>query len=254
MRSGTTSLARALRAHPEVFVATGKEVRFFTEHYGRGSDWYRARFTGADGSTAVGEATPSYLPNPAVPERMAETVPEARLVAILRNPVDRAWSHYWMHRALGHEGRGFAEAIEAEPNGGSFPYLGMGRYLEQLQRFSARFGRDRMLVLVFEDFVRDPASAFGRVCRLLDIDDRPRPKELYERANRYVTYRSLRGRVLAKRFPGVLGRVAGRLVTRKRASYPPMDPVLRRALIERVEDDNRALEGWLGVDLSIWRR
>ena len=254
MKSGTTSMARALRAHPEVFLAKVKEVRFFTRHYDLGTDWYRAHFAGADGAVAVGEATPSYLADPAVPARMADDIPEARLVAMLRNPVDRAYSHYWMNRALGGEKRGFSDAVEAESRGEGSPYLGMGRYREQLERFSSRFGRDRLLVLVFEDFARDPGPPFSEVCRFVGIDDRPRPRELHERANRYVTFRSLRGRRLAKRLPGVLGKVAGRLVTRKRSSYPPMEEAFRRTLIERIEDQISALEAWLDADLSIWRR
>src|SRR5437764_7156012 len=103
MRSGTTSLTRYLNAHPDVFVAPGKELHFFDQRFDRGLDWYRDCFERAAGQRAIGEATQSYMYDAEAMTRLAVTVPKARLLAILRNPVDRAWSHYWLNRALALE-------------------------------------------------------------------------------------------------------------------------------------------------------
>src|ERR1051326_983405 len=101
-RSGTTSLARYLGSHPHVFMARAKEMHFFDSD-SKTREWYRPRFAEARRQTAVGEATPNYLYEPAAIKRMAAIVPEARLIAILRDPVDRAYSHYWQNRSLGKE-------------------------------------------------------------------------------------------------------------------------------------------------------
>jgi hypothetical protein len=96
MKSGTTSLARYLGAHPQAYVAPEKEINFFERGYvwNRGVDWYASRFEGAGDALAVGEASPSYMYWPTAIERMASVVPDARLIALLRDPVERAYSHY----------------------------------------------------------------------------------------------------------------------------------------------------------------
>src|SRR5688572_14326389 len=103
MRSGTTSLHKYLQAHPDVFVASGKEVHFFDRRYGRGLDWYRSRFAGVTTERVVGEATPAYMYDENAIARIAHDLPDARLIVVLRNPVDRAYSHYWRNRSRGRE-------------------------------------------------------------------------------------------------------------------------------------------------------
>src|SRR5919106_2306555 len=94
MRSGTTSLTRYFDDHPQVYLAPTKEIHFFDLKYERGLDWYGTHFSGANGAPAVGEATPSYVYLRDAVDRMAATVPDARIVVTLRNPVDRAYSHF----------------------------------------------------------------------------------------------------------------------------------------------------------------
>ena len=108
MRSGTTSLTRYLDAHPDVFIAPQKEIHYFDLNYPRGIDWYRQQFSNVDREVAVGDATPSYVYLEEAVARMTETVPDARVIVLLRHPVDRAYSHYWLRRALGAENRGRA--------------------------------------------------------------------------------------------------------------------------------------------------
>jgi hypothetical protein len=260
MRSGTTSLARYLDAHPEVFLAPQKEVHFFDRHYDEGLDWYRRQFSGASGQRAIGEATQSYIYDEPVPARMAATVPDARLVAILRNPVDRAYSHYWLNRAQGREPLEFAEALTEEPKRISGPnwgirlgrsYLDRGRYLGQLRRVCDHYPRDSLLVVLFEDLRDDPAGTYECVCRFLKVDDSFRPSNLGDPINPAVEFRSMRLRDLSQRFPGRLGAAIGRVNVRK-ADYPKIDPALRKELLARFEDDNAELAAWLNRDLSVW--
>jgi len=187
-RCGTTSLHHYLAAHPQVRAATGKELQFFSLYFDRGERWYRAHFPSARPGVRSFEASPYYLFHPSVPERVAATLPEARFVALLRDPVDRAYSHYLHTRSYGAEPMSFADAVAAEPErlaaalaGGpdtptahvalrNHSYLARGRYVEQLRRWCALVPRERILVLRSEDLYAEPARMYARVLEFLDLD------------------------------------------------------------------------------------
>ena len=260
-RSGTSSLARYLRAHPEVFLARPKELHFFDREFHRGLDWYRERFAGVDGERVVGEATPSYLYRAEAVERMAAAVPSARLIAMLRDPVARAYSHYWMERMRGRERRSFAEAVDAELHpvaggpGSAGPegmaYLDRGRYLGQLQRVCEHYPRSALLVVLFDDVVSAPVESYRSVCRFLSVSDSFVPPLLGTPVNPSVAFRSLGLRRMAKRLPDPARRVVERVNTRI-FRYPALDPALRARAAAFLEDDTAALGDWLGRDLSSW--
>ncbi|HXS47682.1 MAG TPA: sulfotransferase domain-containing protein, partial [Solirubrobacterales bacterium] len=157
-KGGTTSLHAYLSEHRRVSPSSTKEVHFFDHAYDRGLGWYRAHFQRSAKAplSLSGEATPYYLFHPLVPARVAETLPESRLIVILRDPVDRAFSHHNHELALGFEDLPFEEAIEREPERlegeqeriledpgyRSFAhqhhsYVSRGRYAEQLERWLA---------------------------------------------------------------------------------------------------------------------
>jgi hypothetical protein len=260
MRSGTTSLTRYLRSHPEVFIAPHKELHFFDFRYAEGIDWYRSNFEGAQDEIAVGEATPNYLYIAEALPRAAELLPEARLVAILRDPVERAYSHYWHNRAVGREELGFDEALEAEPRRiasddphqrAYWSYVDRGRYVRQLRALERLYPREALLVLLFDDLRDAPGETYRSVCRFLGVSDEHVPPELGEAVNSFVGFRSRRLRSLSRRLPKTAGRVVGRLNARDE-SYPPMPARVRSALVERFRQDNAELADWLGRDLSSW--
>lgn len=256
MRSGTTSLARYLGAHPEIFMASRKEVRYFDRYFERGLEWYRWQFREASSERAIGEATP-YMHDRASIERMAAALPDLRLIAILRNPVDRAYSHYWMRRAHGRETSEFPEAVSpelhgaADGNASAARYLRWGRYLEQFTQVCEFYPRDSLHVLVLEELRAGSAGVYGEVCRFLGVDDAFVPSNLGRAVNPHVRFRSIEARRLARRLPGLAGRAVGRLNT-VRSSYPPMHPALRAELLRYFEPANAALSAWLGKDLSLW--
>jgi hypothetical protein len=264
MRCGTTSLFSALGAHPEVFAAPGKELRFFDLNYERGIDWYREQFRGAEGRHAVGEASQTYMYDPVALERMAVDLPEAGLIAILRDPVERAYSHYWLNRSRGRETLSFRDALEAEPERleqGSkvdrfyYSYADRGRYLVQLDRVCSLFGRPDLHVMLFDDLRDRPAEAFAGVCRFLGVDERASASNLETAVNAYQGFRSLRLRALTKHVKRRgwerMGRVMGAL-NRRRETYPPMSPDVREHLGEVFREGNLALAMWLERDLSAW--
>src|SRR5262245_44744848 len=257
MRSGTTSLYKYLQEHPDVFMPR-KEIHFFDRKWERGLAWYHSRFEGHAGQPAIGEATPTYLAEPVALDRMAATIPDARLLAALRDPVDRAYSHYWMEHARRRDPRTFEDAVADEIAGRGGPsrsdYLDRGRYLRQLEAVSERFPRERLCVVLFDDLRDRPGETYADVCRFLGIDDHFVPQRLGERVNRYVSFRSIRTRGMRRQLPSVrrIGRIGGRLNAREGA-YPPMTPDTRDGLRRYFATEVDRLAEWLGRDLSMWQ-
>jgi O-antigen/teichoic acid export membrane protein len=195
-RGGTTSLAAYLHDHPDVAplfprTAVPKGVRFFDDHFAEGARWYRSHFPSTfarRGSRIAGEATAHYLFDPRAPERARALIPGAKIVVLLRDPGERAFSHHRERTRQGVETLSFEEALAAEPDRlagelermladpayASFErehhsYRGQGCYVDYLQAWVERFGRDRVLVLISEDFFQDPAREYARTLEFLGL-------------------------------------------------------------------------------------
>lgn len=259
MRSGSTSLYRYLKDHPHVFMPR-KEIQFFDRYWERGLDWYSDLFDAHQGQPAVGEASPNYLASPVALERMRSVIPEARLLAILRDPADRAYSHYWMEHSRGRDPRTFEEAIAEELEHGApdtqppRDYLRRSRYLPQLEQVCEHFDRSALQVVLLDDLQDDPTTTYVEVCRFLGIDGDVRPALLGEPVNQFVTFRSERLRRISKRLAKTssVGRVVNRLNTVTAGEYPAMRDDTRIELVAHFADDNRRLADWLDRDLSAW--
>lgn len=208
-KGGTDSLSVYLESHPQVLPAARKEIFYFDSHYYRGIDWYRQWFPLTPirrHRWVTGEATPDYLVNPFAAERIAATLPEARLIVLLRDPVARAWSHFHHAVRWKFEHLSFAEAISEEPRrlAGEmekmrtdpkyisqsyrhFSYIERGRYAGQLRRYYDWFDREQILVVRSEDFFTDPQTVFDRILCFLRLepwqirDKQPRNTGKYSR-------------------------------------------------------------------------
>jgi hypothetical protein len=191
-RSGSSSLHDSLRQHPQVFVSAIKEPHFFSyenKELPRGGpggprrtwitdiDRYMELFDRAKPGVAAGEASVSYLYSAEAPDRIRHHVPDVRLIAILRNPVERAYSAFLYLRERGREPYAdFVNALEAEdervredwPH--MWHYRRMGFYGEQLARYYERFNRDQIHVLTLDDFVADPQRAMAAVYAHIGVD------------------------------------------------------------------------------------
>jgi hypothetical protein len=183
-KGGTSFLYHLLTLHPLVEPAARKELHFFDnpELFDHGAEWYRRcfpRLNSKDGQRSMtGEATPYYLFDPPVAKRMAQIVPQARLIALLRNPIDRAYSHYQMQVKRGTEPRTFEEAIEQQHSS----YMSRGIYVDQLLRWFEFFGKEQMLILKSEDFFARPVETLKVVLTFLDLPDwQPEAPELQQR-------------------------------------------------------------------------
>jgi hypothetical protein len=188
-RGGTTSLHAYLRAHPHVQTPATKELHFLTDRFARGRDWYLGQFPAeVPLGTITGEATPYALFHPAAPRRLHTVAPDAKLIVLLRNPVDRAYSHYLLETSRGHETLSFAEALAAEPSRlageearlladptyvsaahNHASYLSRGDYASQLARWFATFPQDQFLILRSEDLYERTAETFAQVTSFLGL-------------------------------------------------------------------------------------
>jgi len=205
-KSGTTSLFRYLARDPGVKPPRLKEVHFFDLHWQKGLPWYRAHFPFSfPGRRLItGEASPYYLFHPRVPERMARVLPGVKIIVLLRNPVDRALSHYHWEVAYGNESRSFREAIRREEEvmsveterlegDGAYrsfvhqhtSYLSRGRYAEQLSRWLTRFPREQILVLKAEEFFLQTGEVMARVRSFLHLAESPNQEFPIHRKGRY---------------------------------------------------------------------
>lgn len=256
MRSGTTTLHRWLDAHPDVFMSPVKEIQFFAwdDLWERGFDWYREHFAAWDGETAIGEASPNYLFSPEAPGRLAAHIPDVRFVAVLRNPVDRAYSHWWFHRTAGRERQSFEAAMGVGRQQPPSQYEKRGRYADQLERVLAHLPADHVKVLLTED-LRDRAEpVFADLCSFLGVDGAELPSEVGTAANTRehgIGYNVRWRSSWWSRVP----RVARPHVTRwakRRLQWEPMDPATRATLTARFAEPNARLAELIGRDLSYW--
>lgn len=217
--------------------------------------WYGEQFDDRP-ERVVGEATPAYLHTAVAAERMASYIPDARLIALLREPVDRAVSHYWYARSINHDTRDIDDALFAADDAPGLPYLSAGRYFENLQRLLDHFPRESLLVELFDNVVEQPATLFAEVCAFLGVDGTVVPDSVGKAFNTHYRLRAPRvrsfmiGRRVYDRWPRVAQRIDDLL--RARSEYPPLTSDQRKRLEERFVDDNAKLAAWLGRDLPGW--
>lgn len=259
-KSGTTSIAYWLHGHPQVHLAPVKEVRFFDreENFSKGTDWYREQFAGATADQTPGEATPEYLWHPDAPGRIAALLPNAKLIALLRHPVDRAYSHYWHARAWGAQLPDFATVVRAalDGNAGWRHFLERGHYAEQIARYDRLYPTDALLLLLFEDLESQPEATFGEVCRHLGVEVVTVPG-LGTAYNRAYRRRSMRLRRVMERVD-IWERIPRRWANALDqwntvpTDYPPMDPPVRTLLLEHYAQSTADLEHRLGRALPQW--
>jgi len=278
-RCATSWIANVLRAHPQICLSEPKEVRYFNRHllpigdekdrlnpqFDRDLDWYLKRFAHARPGQAAGEWSPVYLSDPAAPAAIAQDLPDVKLIACLRNPVDRAYSAYWHHRATDLIGDiDFETALECEP-----VYVEMGRYGEQLRRYLEHFPRDRLFVMLFDDMVRQPEAEFARLFGFLGVDEQPAIDFRRQSTNEAAQLKSsglkkAAFRLSQRMIDAGLSPVVDRLrrwrvaellaaVNSKPVAKAPMRPETRARLAATFADDLADLESLLGRRLDAWR-
>ena len=198
-KGGTTTLHTLLAAHPQLMLPPNKELHFFTLHYVRGEDWYRQQFEAATSDQRCGEITPYYIFHPLVPERIQLCCPKARMIVLLRDPVERALSQVFHSKRLGLETLPLEEALAAEPerlkhaeenlkrgachkSHQEHSYMARSQYELQLQRYEHLFPRDQLWIGRSEDLFERPERVWRELLQWLELDVVPLP-EVAVRAN-----------------------------------------------------------------------
>lgn len=203
MKSGTTSLYYYLTQHPQIVPAMTKEVHFFdggreggSDDYQRGISYYSSYFpytSELKGKKQTFEATPSYIFHPLVPERIHETLPDVKMIVLLRNPTQRAISHYFHKKRTGVETMPMMEAFQQEEarlepiyrskdyfnkDLRDFSYKLRGHYAEQLERYFKLFPREQLLILSSDDFFANTQDCLNRIFKFIDLEMNVRIEDL----------------------------------------------------------------------------
>jgi len=269
MKAGTTSLYHYMAAHPDVFMASVKELDFFVEtaNWSRGSDWYARQFDDARGVAAVGEASTAYAKHPivpGVPERIASVIPHCRMIYVLRDPIDRIRSHYQHRVAIGSERARIEDAVIEDPI-----YVACSRYASQIERYLDYFPREQLLLITSEHLRSDRAATMRRVFRFIGVDELIVPTTLdheYYRTDGRARYPPIVGKLrhalkervpAAKRAKEFVDSTLPRLVRARRANAPAntgpsMPSDTRLQLIELLRDDVERLGRYLPEGTEGW--
>lgn len=277
MKAGTTSLWRYLDAHPDVFMSALKEPHFFSTARSvdpravvRDEPGYLRLFEGAAGASIRGEASTSYLWDERAPGAIAERVPEARIVIILRDPVQRAFSHYLMDYRYGHQSLGFLEALQADEAvrprrwaPGCHLYVDLGMYHEQVRRYIRTFGERRVLVLLFDELADRPADVLARLGAFLDVDpagfgdtEGDRVHNPFRAPRTGLSRTLMRGSLVRQRLRPLLPpavRALGRKLLYADRERPSLPPDAVRHLAAIYEDEVSGVESLLGRRLPSLR-
>ena len=177
-KGGTTTLQQLLNQHPAVHLAACKEVHYFSKHWEQPTSWYASHFNAALPQQICGEITRFYLFHPEAPQRIHRLLPDAKLIVLLRDPVERALSQYFHSRRLGLEPLPLEQALQAEVDRLSsgemvhlqeHSYVSRSRYMEQLDRYLNLFPEQQMLVLQSETFFANPTTTWQRIEAFLNL-------------------------------------------------------------------------------------
>jgi hypothetical protein len=280
-KGGTSSFYVYLSQHPEIFMSAIKEPMFFLFNdserkknkpvESKEPDWkhwksvsdpeeYRAMFETPPGIKAAGEASTAYLANPACAQRIYDFNPRMKIIAILRNPVSRAFSNYLMYVRLGHEPKSFKACVDEERNGKRdyLPqgrhYLELGYYSDALSTYISRFGKENVKVYLIEELKEKPLWLFRDAFEFLGVDPSFTPDvsekfNVNENVTRQNSFMKLMTRVVSHRhiskiIPGGMKKFFNRELK--------LDDKLRSELRELYRDDIIKLQALTGKDLSAW--
>lgn len=263
-RAGTTWLYSVLSRHPQIFLPPEKELLFFSRYYDRGIDWYEGFYKSGAKKKIRAEICPAYLSHPEAPGRISRHIPDVKLIACLRNPVDQVYSQYHLGLVRGNYTRSFNALIKE--NG--FVALQHAFYAKHINTYLRYFDKSQLLILLYDELLRHPQALLRDIYSYLDIDEYY-PSSLDKRVNcsRKPVFApldkliadtgwALRGRDLM-RLKIILNRlgISTKLkeLNSRREAIKPIDPEAREYLNRLFAQDKKDLEAMLGADLSAWQ-
>jgi hypothetical protein len=257
-KSATTWLQRSLQKDPNILMPD-PELHFFSREFHRGENWYLAQFPTYDGEQLVGEKSNSYLEEPLAASRIYASLHNAKLIAQLRNPIDRAYSDYCMLFRRGDVTRDIAQYLDprhAEDN----RFLGSGCYYKQLERYYDLFPAHQLLVLLYEDLIHQPDEQLRKVRKYLGAIDEGNAVPISERIKdknkpivggahrKYLSWL----KPIASPFRKTRAFKAAKQLFAQRIEYSPLSQELSARLVEYYSEDSEKLGKLIGRDLSMW--
>jgi len=257
-RSGTTWIHENLKRHPQVYVPHVKEVHFFDKKYEKGMNYYESFFSGRMVETAIGETTPAYLhgaySSHDIPRLIRQHLPDVKLIASLRNPIERVYSRYWNSKAKYAKNASFSfeEKLKDRPE-----FIMEGFYATQLTRYYENFPKEQILVLLFDDLVARPIEFMSKIYAFIGVN----PKVDAGLGSSQINASSGKKRLansrimwIASRSLKYIGLISAAEAIRKRNSVeiPPMSPETRRMLLDIYGDENTKLGQLIGRNLDAW--
>jgi hypothetical protein len=275
-KAGTSSLYKYLTQIPGVYMSPNKEPHYFSSDYHpassvtpviRQKEEYLKLFERATCHTAIGEASTSYLFAEGTPKRIKDKVNNARIIIILRNPIDRAFSHYLMNVSAGFQNKTFLDALISDYNkeikalGVAFLYIELGMYYEQIRRYFQTFDREMIKVIIFEEFIQRTQPILVEILEFLGLPP-DIPSNINNVYNRFflpgspisrIIYNNKFANKISARIPeSRLKSKVKRIVLGKSLQKPSMSEEARRFLAKFYEEDVEKLKGLLGRDLQ-WK-
>jgi hypothetical protein len=265
-KSGTTSLYHYLKQHPEIFLPKIKEINFFAydpinpgkrKYWAKTIDEYKKFYKGSSGFKSRGEVSPSYMNSSVAPQKIYSFIPDAKIIAVLRNPVDRAFSRYMMSLRMGKKMKSFEEVI----NDKNTLVIQEGNYYDRLIPYYEIFPRGRIKIFIFEKMQNNMNGFFKELFTFLGVDSSFQPDTSVRYAEKFI----LRNKLLSKliysdiiRF-GVKPFLPGSFIKRVKGAVSKNSdhegiPVNTKKLLNHYYSQNIAkLEGLIETDLSEWK-
>ena len=249
-KSATTWLYGCLDEHPEIAVPVEKELHYFCDSKAcrfcsrsRGMDWYRAQFPVSERTLAIGELTTDYMFYPEVVHDLYQLNSQAKIVALLRNPIDRAYSAYWMWRRHNNALPEFSTMIRnADQAHFQNNFIERGLYFEQLHPYVQKFGAEQVRIYVLEEVQADPELFIADLYGFLGVSSTFRPKDLYHQISATKVLPGVLGQVVYKVVSPVLNAPGVRTVWRYLRRNTSLKESLDRLLHAKVKTQYRRIE------------
>lgn len=261
-RAGTSWLYVCLKEHPQIYMPR-KEIHFFDDQFHKGDDWYSDQFSGGSVGQKTGEFTPDYIASETSINRIASYNPNVKLILVLREPLSRAYSAFRLYQAHGkYENFTFCEALQRDKS-----LFEQSLYYKQIEDLLNIFKRSNLHIEIYEDIIQEPDMVFRRVCKFLDVDESYSPVSLYLVKNssahsglqRKLGLVSLQNRLVALGLSKYLNLIKKTIVFKVfKAWLVSIDKKtdqgldLDQKIIERLREETKCLEGFLGLNLSVW--
>lgn len=276
-KCGTTKIARLLAGHPEICLSEPKEIQYFNERATyleetpnpkrmRDMDWYSNHFNHCSIESVKGEFATVYMYCPDAARLIYEAFPHAKIIAAIRQPAERAFSHYLMLRYFQkREQRSFEEVVKKEVE-----FIDKGKYAQQLRPYFELFGADQIMVVDIDDLHSDVEQVAAELYRFLGVDDDFVPDDLSDKVNtakamRFrwlsILYGTLMEKMIDWGFSGVIRslrktgikKIYDRLNHKENAAMPQMSEAMHKSITKACLEDIEELEDLLGKDFSKWK-